>query len=411
MGGKLAIKGGSKVREKAFPAWPQYGKEEAEALRKTLESGVWGVGGKETEDFEKSFAAYQHCRHCVTMVNGSATLRNALIACGVEEGSEVIVPPYTFLATATAVIEANCIPVFADIDPETFCIDPAAIERAVTGNTRAVIPVHIGGLPARMDRIMEIAAKHSLHVIEDAAHAHGSEFCGRRVGSIGHIGSFSFQSSKNLCCGEGGAVTTNDSLLAEKCWSLRNCGRVRGGAWYGHETLGGNYRLSQFQAAVLGAQMKRMDAQIEAREANAAYLRRRLEEIPGVKLQRRDNDATRHSYHLYLLRYDKQFYGGAPRAKFLEAVAAEGLPISPGYEAPLYTQPLFRKMNFGPFQGWRRRNPKLDYGSVCCEAGERLAYEEGCWLYQSVLLGARKDMDEIVDIFVKVYENREELLS
>lgn len=202
---QLAISGGSKTREgKPFPAWPRYDEAERSALSRILESGKWGVGGAETEAFEKSFARYQHCAHCVTMVNGSLTLRNALLACNLEAGSEVIVPPYTFLATATSVLEANCTPIFTDIDPDTYCLDPLKLEAAITSATRVIIPVHLGGQPAAMDEIMHIARKHGLRVIEDCAHAHGAEYKGRRVGSLGDIGSFSFQSSKNLCCGEGG---------------------------------------------------------------------------------------------------------------------------------------------------------------------------------------------------------------
>ncbi len=410
MGGRLALRGGEKAcGGTAFPTWPQYGRGEVDALTRALESGVWGVGGNETARFEKAFAAYQQCGHCVSMVNGSATLRNALLACGLEEGSEVIVPPYTFLATATAVIEANCVPVFADIDPDTYCLDHRKVEAAITSRTRAVIPVHLGGHPAEMDALMDIAARRGLHVIEDCAHAHGSEFNGKKVGSLGHIGSFSFQSSKNLCCGEGGAIVTNDEVLADRCWSIHNCGRVRGGAWYGHETIGGNYRLSQFQAAILNEQLTRLDAQIEKRQVNADYLNKRLAEIPGIKPLVRKKEATRHSYHLYIFRYDKEAFGGISRGRFLEALRAEGVPVSEGYGVPIYHQPLFEKKNFGPFAGWKRGRPDLNYRETRCEAAEKAAYEEGCWLYQSMLLGERTDMDGVVDAFAKVYENRDEL--
>lgn len=304
MSEKLAIKGGAPVRGgKAFPAWPRYGQDERNALSRALDSGVWGIGGKETERFEQTFAAYQGCRHCVTMVNGTVTLRNALMALGIEEGEEVIVPPYTFLATATAAVEANLVPIFADIDPDTYCLSPRGVEAAITPRTRAIIPVHLGGHPAQMDEIMAIAAKHKLHVVEDCAHAHGSEFRGRRVGSLGDVGSFSFQSSKNLCCGEGGAIVTNDAKLADRCWSVHNCGRTRNGAWYEHAVIGGNYRLSQFQAAILNEQIKKLDDEIETRQRAAAYLDKALSEIPGVKPLARHPYATRHAYHLYLFRY------------------------------------------------------------------------------------------------------------
>src|SRR4051812_19529896 len=220
MQNELALLGGSPVRTKAWPKWPVYGAPEEQALLRALHSGKWGkLDGPEVANFEKAFAKYVGAKHAIGVVNGTVSLRIALMAAGIEAGDEVIVPPYTFLATATAVVEANATPIFVDIDRETFNIDPKAIEAAITPRTRAIIPVHLGGLACDMDAIIAIGRKHNVTVIEDAAHAHGGEYKGRRHGSIGQMGSFSFQSSKNLCSGEGGLVVTNDDALAQKCRS------------------------------------------------------------------------------------------------------------------------------------------------------------------------------------------------
>ena len=406
----LALLNGQKIREgKSFPAWPQYGKNEENALLTVLDSGVWGYGGVETEKFEKAFAEYQHCKYCVTMTNGSVTLRNALLACGIEAGSEVIVPPYTFLATATSVIEANCVPVFADIDPDTYCIDPKQIEALITPLTKAIIPVHLGGQAADMDAIMKIARAHGLYVIEDCAHAHGAEYKGRRVGSIGDIGSFSFQSSKNLCSGEGGAIVSNNKELADKCWSIQNCGRIKDGTWYQHENLGSNYRLSQFQAAILNEQLKKLDEETGKRQRNGAYLDEKLSLIPGIMPLARKKESPRMAYHLYLFRYDAEVFGGIPRKTFLEALAAEGIPVAEGYSTLIYQQPFMLKKQFASFTEWKHTNKSLDYSRTKCPVAEKAAGGEGCWMHHSVLLGTKEDMDDIVNAVTKVYENRKEL--
>ena len=244
----LAIHGGRPVRTKPFPAWPIFGEEEEQALIRALRSGKWGrTAGDEVAKFEEQYAQYHQAKQGIAVVNGTVALRISMLAAGIQAGDEVIVPPYTFLATASAVIEANATPVFADLELETFNIDPRAVEAAVTPRTRAIMPVHLAGLSVNMDAIMEIARRHDLVVIEDACHAHGAEYKGRRLGSIGHLGVFSFQSSKNLTSGEGGIILTNDDALAARCRTIHNCGRLAGGAWYEHHAIGGNYRLSEFQ--------------------------------------------------------------------------------------------------------------------------------------------------------------------
>jgi dTDP-4-amino-4,6-dideoxygalactose transaminase len=403
---ELAILGGRPVRERPFPAWPVFGEAEEKALVRALRSGEWGrCDGQEVATFERRFAAFCGAGHAVAVANGTVSLRIALLAAGLQAGDEVIVPPYTFIATASAVVEANGTPVFADIDPRTFNIDPRAVERAITPRTRAIIPVHMGGLPADMDAMLALARRRGLTVIEDAAHAHGSELEGRRAGSLADLASFSFQSSKNLTAGEGGIITTSDGALAERCVSFHNCGRVSGGVWYEHHLIGGNYRLGEFQGAILNAQLDRLEAQIETRDRNGKYLAGRLREIPGILPQERGPDCTRHAYHLFLYRIDPEAFG-LERGPLHEALRAEGVPASDGYVRPLYRQPLFLERNFGPFQG-RGGPPSPDYRAVSCPACEAICASQGAWLEQRLLLGSREDMDDIVRAFEKVHEGRQ----
>ncbi|MGH9311520.1 MAG: DegT/DnrJ/EryC1/StrS family aminotransferase [Vicinamibacterales bacterium] len=402
----LALLGGLPVRTKPFPAWPVFGAPEEERLLQTLRSGNWGrLDGTEVAEFEQRFAAMHDCAHGIAVANGTIALRVALLAAGIRAGDEIIVPPYTFVATASAVIEANAVPVFADVDPDTFNLDPGAIRRAITSRTRAIVPVHFAGQAAAMDEITTLAREHGLVVLEDAAHAHGGTYKGRKAGSLGHLATFSFQSSKNLTCGEGGIVTTNDEALAESCRSIQNCGRVAGGVWYEHHVIGGNYRLGEFQGAILNCQLDRLEAQAEAREANGRALAARIAEVPGLNPQVRSVECTRHSYHLFMLRFDAGQFG-APRSAVIRALEAEGIPCSAGYGFSLPQQPLFRNRAFGPYLDGRA--DRLAYADAACPNSDRLCCE-AIWLGQELLLGDRGDLDDIVRAFQKVFEHRDAL--
>ena len=407
----LAVNGGSPVRTRPFPTWPVFDRSEEEALLDVLRSGRWGrLDGSHVAAFEEAFAAYQGARHAVAVTNGTVALRLALLAAGVHAGDEVIVPPYTFLATASAVVEANCTPVFADIEPDTYNIDPAAIEAAITPHTAAVIPVHFAGLAAAMAPILEVAQRHGLAVIEDAAHAHGAACGGRGLGTLGNMGCFSFQSSKNLTVGEGGMIVTDSDRYAALCRSFHNCGRVPEGVWYEHHYLGGNYRMTEFQGALLLAQLARLREQTATRDANGRGLDEGLSQVPGIRPLARCPEQDRHSYHLYIFRYDPAAFGGLPRGRFLAALEAEGVPCSGGYPIGLYRQPVFADLRFGPFTGYRQVRPDLRYdpaGFPVCEQ----ACVEACWLGQSVLLGTREDMDDIVRAVWKIHEHWEELMA
>lgn len=409
MSDSLALFGGPKVRTKPFPAWPVFDGREEQSLLAALRSGKWGkLHGEQVATFEKRFAAMHGCKHGIGVVNGTVSLRIALMAAGIRGEDEVIVPPYTFLATATAVVEANAIPVFADIDLETFNLDPAAVERAITPRTRAIIPVHMGGQVADMPSLRVIAQKHNLLLLEDAAHAHGAVSGGGPIGSLGHISSFSFQSSKNLTCGEGGIILTSDDRLAAACRSIHNCGRLETGAWYEHHVMSGNYRLGEFQGAILNGQLDRLPEQTETRDRNGRRLAERLSRIPGVFPQRRPEECVRHSYHLFLFRIDAARFG-APRLAVLEALRAEGIPVSSGYALPLYRQPLFLNRAFGPYLASAR--DRLDYSAVKCPNSERICQEEGAWLEQNLLLGDAGDLDDIAAAFEKVFARRSDLLK
>jgi dTDP-4-amino-4,6-dideoxygalactose transaminase len=405
----LAINGGPKVREKPFSAWPVHGEPEEQALLGVLRSGTWGrIDGDRVAAFEVAFAAYQDARYGIACSSGTAALRLALLAAGIEEGDEVIVPPYTFVATASAVAEANAVPVFADIEPDTFNIDPAAIERAITPRTKAIIPVHFAGQAADMARILDIAGRHGLTVIEDAAHGHGATWHGRKLGSIGEMGCFSFQSSKNLTAGEGGMILTCSGELERLLRAFHTCGRYPERPWYEHHLIGGNYRMTEFQGALLLAQLARLEEQTRVRDENGRHLNVRLSRIPGIRPLTRGHDLTRHSYHLYIFRYDSEAFGGTPRDRFLAALQSEGIPCSGGYATGLYAQPLFTGRSFGPFGGARRAQDELRYDPAGFPACER-ACAEACWLFQPMLLGTREDMEDIVRAVEKIYENRSEL--
>jgi len=403
---KLALFGGKPVRTRPFPQWPVFGKPEEARLLRTLRGGNWGrLDGQEVAEFERRFAKMHGCKEAIAVVNGTISLRIALLAAGIQAEDEVIVPPYTFFSTASAVIEANAVPVFADIDLATFNLDPSAVEAAITPRTRAIIPVHFAGQPAEMEALMKIARHHKLTVIEDAAHAHGASYKNKPAGSLGDVASFSFQSSKNLTSGEGGIITTNDHRFAEACRSIHNCGRIPGGIWYEHHVISGNYRLGEFQGAILNAQLGRLEAQTRTRDRNGKYLAARLEKIPGLFPQARSKSCTRHAYHLFMMRLDPAEFG-APRDTVVKALEAEGIPCSPGYGFSLHRQPMFRNKAFGPYLS--RSIEKLDYHQTRCPNSD-LICQQAIWLEQSMFLGSRKDMEDIADAFEKVYENRASL--
>ncbi len=388
----LAIHGGTPVRTAPFGGWPQWGEEEERALLAALRSGHWGsLDGTFVTRLEQEFAAFQGARYGVSCVNGTLALSVALKAVGVGPGDEVLVPPYTFIATASAALMIGAIPVFVDVDPETLLMDPARIDAAVSPRTRAIIPVHHAGAPADMDGVMAAARRPDLRVIEDAAQAHGAAWRGTPVGAIGDVGTFSFQSSKAINAGEGGMMVTNDPAIEELLWSYRNVGRRKGGEWYEHVRLGWNLRLTEFQAALLLEQMRRFPAQRAHRTESAAYLDSRLAEIPGIVPLRVPEGVTAHSWYSYHFRWLGEADGGLPKLAFSDALKAEGIPNFHGY-VPLNRNEAIRQ------EVARLGGPE----PAACPAAERAADHEVLMLSLPLLMGTHEDLDQVAQAVAKV---------
>lgn len=411
---RLAVNGGEPtVKRTLGRPWPIFDEEDEKALLEVLRSGKWWRGAYEKAadskvgQLEDAFAAYQHAKYGIAVTNGTQALECALKATGVGPGDEVIVPALTFIATATAVVLVNAVPVIVDVDPASYNISPEAVEAAITPRTKAIIPVHNGGYPCDMDRLMEIASKHNLFVVEDCAHAHGSEWRGRRLGSIGHLGCFSFQMGKTLTCGEGGIVLTSDSGLAEKAYSLMHIGRVSGRPFYEFHRFASNMRMTEFQAALLLSQLSRLDEQVEARERNTAYLAKGLREIEGVKPISRDPRVTRWCFYYWNFKYHEDRFDGILRDRFLEALRAEGVPCSVGaHGEPIYHHPVFKNTTWDkcPFH-----RPDLNYGKVYCTEAERIYRHEACSFPHRLFLGDESDMGLVLEAIRKIRDNTDEL--
>jgi perosamine synthetase len=411
---KPALLGGKPVRREPFPGWPRFDQRDEKNLLDVLHSGKWFRGGGECVNrFEAAYADLTGAKHCVATANGTSALYASLAALGIEPGDEVIVPPYTFIATINAVLLQYALPVFVDTDPESFQIDARKIEAAITDRTAAIMPVHLGGNVADMGAILEIARKHKIPVIEDACQAHLAEWQGKKVGTLGATGCFSFQVTKNLSSGEGGAILTSDGDLAERCYAFQNNNRARTATGYNFAFLGGrgaNLRMTEFQGNLLLAQMTRLEEQSRTREQNAQYLTGMLKEIPGISPAKMYEGCTRNAYHLYMFRYKSEAFGGLPRAKFLHALDAEGIPCSGGY-SPLNKEPFLpTALNS---KGFRRIYPKeiLDRYEQRnhCPANDQLC-QEAVWFIQTTFLGTRTDMDQIAAAVRKIHANSGALL-
>ncbi len=424
--GKLAMNGGTPsrdVKKNPWPAWPVWDRNDEKALLEVLHSGVWSYNGPKEKEFDRMFAEFTGVKYAVSAANGTVTLQLALEALGIGYGDEVIVPGLTWQATAASVIDVNAVPVLVDVLEDTWCIDPAEVEKAITPRTKAIIPVHLYGSFADMDAILKIAQKHNLYVIEDSAHKHGGEWNGKKAGSIGDIGSFSFQLSKHLTAGEGGVMTTNSKELADKLDALRNCGRRpekeeedvdKGAGHYSDEgnfIQSGNYRITEFQAALLIEGLKRMPEQNRIRDDNARYLNALLDEMPGILSMHRDPRETKEAYFNFSFRYDREGFKGLPVDKFREALAAElGVDVEASYEplnqCSLYvplTKPSRYRINE---EHWRAIDPSRFSLPVC----ERIFNEQSVCTHHKILLGDKKDMDMIAEAIRKIYDNVEELM-
>jgi dTDP-4-amino-4,6-dideoxygalactose transaminase len=385
---------------------------EERALVHLVRSGKW-FRGQSVAAFEAAYASLTGAQHCLATANGTSALITSLAVLGAGPGDEVIVPPYTFVATVNAVLLMHALPVFVDTDLETFQIDARKVEQAMTDRTRAIVPVHLGGSAADLDTILEVGRRRGVTIIEDACQAHLAEWRGRKVGTYGATGCFSFQASKNLNSGEGGAILTNDAELVESCYRFHNNsrGRRNTGNDFSYRHTGANLRMTEFQAALLMAQMTRLEAQARTRDENAAYLTGLLKQIPGITPARMYEGCTRNAYHLYMFRYDSSRFSGLPRAAFLKALGAEGVPAAGGY-SPLNKEPFLEDAlssrgfkaiySNAHLDAWRERNR--------CPQNDRLC-SEAVWLGQTMLLGPRKDMDDIAEAIQKVQAHAGQLLK
>ncbi|MCS6953578.1 MAG: DegT/DnrJ/EryC1/StrS family aminotransferase, partial [Bryobacteraceae bacterium] len=329
------------LKEMRIPKWPVAGERERELLREVLESSQWGGFHPFVERFEQAFASFQHCPFGVSCANGTVAIEVTLQAAGIGPGDEVIVPAISFISTATAVSRLGATPVFVDIEPFSFHLDPERARAAISPRTRAILVVHFGGPMAHMDRLVALARDYGLALLEDAAHAHGSEWNGKRAGSFGLAGTFSFQNSKVMTAGEGGIVVTGDAALADRIRSLANQGRRPGSGWFHHYALGTNYRMTALQAAVLLAQLERLPEQIQLRHSNAERLKALLADVEGITWQQVAQQAARHSYYLLLGRVDARRFG-MNRDELCEALTASGIPCTPFYPHPLYGNPVYQ---------------------------------------------------------------------
>jgi perosamine synthetase len=399
-----AILGGKPVRTTTFPDWPVITQTDETSWLSVLRSKKWFRGsGSAVDQFEKRFASYMGSPHCLAVANGTSALMTALHGLDVQPGDEVIVPPYTFIATVNAVLSKYALPVFVDTDPETFQMDASKIGAAITAQTRAIIPVHIAGAPPDLDITLAAARARNIKVLEDAAQAHLGEWRGRKLGSIADAGTFSFQASKNLNSGEGGAILSPDASFMERCFAFHNnCNPRRGAPPDLSVSQAANLRLTEFQAALLTTQMERLESQARRRDACAALLTKLLDAIPGIVPARLTSGCTRSAWHLYMFRYDASQFAGLSRDRFLNALKAEGVPASSGYgrlnHAPFLTN-VFASRGFqriyspARLKQWRESNHT--------PANDKLT-AEAVWFTQTMLLAGDDDMRQIANAIEKI---------
>jgi dTDP-4-amino-4,6-dideoxygalactose transaminase len=398
-----ALLGGEPVADDGtYPSWPQWGEREREELLATLDSGAWWTGdGERAFAFAQAFADYQGAAGGLPFINGTTTLESALVACGIGEGDEVIVPGMTFVASASAVLAVNATPVIVDVDPETLCIDAAAAEAAITPKTRAIIAVHVAGAVSDLDLLVALCERRGLHLIEDCAHAHGSQWRGRGVGSYGSFGSFSMQQGKLMTAGEGGALIGNDQALLEAAWNYADCGRERGRWFYHHASIGSNFRMTEWQGAVLLAQLERFPAQHAVRNANAIALGEALAAIPGLRAQKRDERMDSQGNYCFVVHYDEREFAGLPLRRFEEALYAEGIPLGVSYPS-LSDLELFRSGNFAPTL--RGSAPAIDYANLHLPVAEHAAATT-VWMEHRILLAERDRVLRVAEAAARIQAN------
>ncbi len=403
-----AILGGAPVRTADYPSWPVWDGHERENLLSALDAGGWWSGnGDVAATFAHDFAAYHGAAHGLALTNGTHTLEAALAACDVGEGDEVIVPGMTFVASASAALAVNATPILVDVDPDTLCIDVAAAEAAITPRTRAIIAVHVAGAAADLDALVELCERRDLRLIEDCAHAHGTFWRGRGVGSWGDFGSFSMQRSKLMTAGEGGVLICNDEELRDRAWSYADCGRTKGEWFYHHARYGSNLRMTEWQGAVLSAQLERFPEQNAVRNRNAVALNAALDEVPGLRAPRRDPRMDSQGNYCFVFHYDAEQFAGLPLDGFERALAAEGIPMGVSYPS-LSDLALFREGNFGP--RLRASAPAVDYASLHLPVAEHAAAST-VWLQHRLLLADREDVLDVARAAARIQAHAADIVA
>jgi len=405
---QLALLGGKKAKSKPFPDWPHFDDTERRALNEVLESRIWWrTPGTKTLEFENRFAQFHGARHGIAVTNGTAAIEITLAALGIGPGDEVIVPDFTFVATASAVLFVNALPVLVDVRPDTYCLDPQLTEAAITPRTKAIIAVHMGGHPADLDALKALATRKGLALVEDCAHAHASQWRGKGVGTFGVAGTFSFQSSKLITAGEGGIIITNDDTFERNARSIHDCGRMPGEWFYSHFIYGSNYRLSEWQGAILNAQLGRLDEQTQHRHQNARFLDRELSKIPGITPQTLDERCTRNGQYAYMFHFDSAYFEGISTERFIAAINAEGIPNQASYP-PLHDLHIFRSGEYRKRLSGSQQKEDHAFLGQSFPNTQRAAWET-VWIPQPALLGDEQDMREIVAAIRKVQESGSEL--
>ena len=395
---------------KNFPKWPIHDDDEINALKMVIKSGDWWCGapgahqGDNVWAFQEEFAKFQGAKHCVAVCNGTVAIEAALMGLNIGLGDEVIVSDYTFVASASAVIATNAIPIFCDINPETLVMDIDNVEKLITKKTKAILPVHLGGNPTDMEHLLEIAARFDLNIVEDCAHAHNSVYKGKKVGNWGDAGTFSFQASKVLTSGEGGAIICNSEDLADKVYSYIDCGRKKDQYFYKHLSYGTNYRMTEYQAAVLRAQLKKFPDQHKLRNENAHYLMKKLNEIDGIKTMKPTAGTTSLGWYVFPIVFEPQKFGGITKSEFYKKLNANGIPTDDCYP-PLHSLDCFKNNNL---------KKGIDY-SIANWGGEKSnsinfpvvsdVYERSVEFPQEILLADREKLDNIVD-FIKFLKKK-----
>lgn len=408
---QLALLGGPAVRQNPFQPWPQYLPADAQRLQDVLESRHWGgfpVPSRYAAEFAERFAAMHDARYGLCLTNGTIALVAALQAAGIGFGDEVIVPAYTWDGTATAVLFAGGLPVFADVDPDTYCLSVESARNAITDRTRAIIPVHLAMRFTDMSALMDLARRHGLKVIEDCAHMHGGQYCGKGAGSMGDLGCFSFQESKLMTAGEGGLVITSSLEYYELLQSVINCSRASLTNQHKKRILGSNYRMTELQAALLIGQLDMLPGFAERRSRAAARLTEALRPINGIRPLPRQQAISREAIYCYVFQYRPE-PRRVSRDLFIAALDAEGIPCDGRFYEPVYRSDLFYATPENSPQLTVGRSEPVDYGRTHCPVSERAAYEEAVWLPQFLLIGDDQDVDDIAAAVEKVVRNMDAL--